>query len=641
MGLLTAVKPPALRERYDSLYWTGTFYNWNSRCAACHSTNLKKNYSSQNDHYKTTWFEINVGCEACHGPGSDHLEWALKASNKASESTKKFDKYKGFNKDLSRKYEWRRSNSQRTAKATPIRSEAIVPLSDQSNTTQLETCAACHSRRNDINNAEFLSDSTAGFFNHYELQAIESPVYSADGQMQEEAYVYGSFLQSKMYQEGVTCSNCHNPHSLELVKQGNEVCTQCHDQKIYDQKTHYHHPANSAGAQCVNCHMTQTTFMSVDSRRDHSFRIPRPDLSAQIGTENACNLCHTDRSTQWSATAIENWLNRESNKEKSIPHYGEVIAPAQRGLPEALPLLLELAQNSTNTEFVRASVTALLKNYPGQKANDLIQIQLKDPSPMVRAAAVQALEFLPLQHRWFVLSDMLDDPVKLVRLETARLLSAIPASSLSETQREKLNNGIEEYIQAQLVNADFPSAQLNLGTLYLNIGDLIKSEQSYRQALLLDPYNVIAIVSLSDIYRLNGQIERSRAVLLEAKNNLPDHPLIEFSIGLTYVMENNYSKSLVHFESAAYLAPEVARYAYSYALALNQTGEPEQALLQLNKIHRRFPDNRDILFALATLNRDQGHYQTALYYAKKLTEQYPQDTILKSLQQQLKALLNL
>jgi len=277
----------------DILHWTGLNQNWNFMCAECHSTNLQKNYDLAKDRYKTTWSEINVSCEACHGPGSRHVEWAQAASRS---DKSQYEGRKGLVVRLKdpNSGTWNFDMEAGTAqRSTPLQSNVLI-----------ETCARCHSRRSVVHD-----DYVYGrpLMDTHRPALLTEALYHADGQILEEVYVYGSFLQSKMLHAGVTCSDCHDPHSLKVHAADNALCTGCHLSTKYDTSSHHFHKPDSPGTSCVECHMPAKAYMVVDPRRDHSMRVPRPDLSVKLGTPNACNRCHTDRSTQWAADAVEKW----------------------------------------------------------------------------------------------------------------------------------------------------------------------------------------------------------------------------------------------------------------------------------------------------------------------------------------------
>src|SRR3546814_10837976 len=135
------------------------------------------------------------------------------------------------------------------------------------------------------------------FFKQKTANEMRISDWSSDVCSSDLVYVYGSFLQSKMHQNGVVCSDCHNPHSLKLKLPGNATCTQCHRASVFDTSAHSHHKPGSDGAQCVNCHMPTVTYMGVDARRDHSFRLPRTRPEANTGSADDCGACQRDRNS--------------------------------------------------------------------------------------------------------------------------------------------------------------------------------------------------------------------------------------------------------------------------------------------------------------------------------------------------------
>ena len=268
-------------DHRDVLHWTGPHQNWNFMCAECHSTNLRKNYRAAEDRFETAWSEIDVSCEACHGPASRHVEWA----RKAAKGRRTGDPTLGLVvtlKDAS-------GGAWAFEPKTPV-ARRTRPLASR---VEVETCGRCHARRAQLwpeyRHGQPLEDT-------HRVALIEEGPYHADGQILDEVYEYGSFVQTRMYREGVTCSDCHEPHSLRLRFEGSTLCARCHLSSKYDAREHHFHKPGSEGARCVSCHMPERMYMVVDGRRDHSFRVPRPDLSAALGTPNACNDCHKDRS---------------------------------------------------------------------------------------------------------------------------------------------------------------------------------------------------------------------------------------------------------------------------------------------------------------------------------------------------------
>ena len=359
----------------DPLHWTGPYQNWNLQCAECHSTNLTKNYRAESHDYQTTWSEIDVACEACHGPGKQHAD--LAGTGKLAGAANG-----GFPMGLAERGSWYWPEGSDIAQ----RSEPLT------NAHQVENCGRCHSRRGPLGEYDY----SRSLLDTHRVSLLRDPLYHADGQILDEVYVYGSFVQSKMYQAGVVCSNCHEPHSNQLRSPGNGVCAQCHKPATFDTPEHHHHPVDSPGAACANCHMPTRNYMVVDPRRDHSMRVPRPDLSVVMGTPNACTQCHTDQGDEWALNSLRQW-GVEFRDTSSHP--ARHIAQARRGDYRAVPGLLELARDDEAAPIWRATALAELGTTGSNEGYQLALSLLDSSDPMLRWGAVQTLEQLPLQQR--------------------------------------------------------------------------------------------------------------------------------------------------------------------------------------------------------------------------------------------------
>ncbi len=613
--------PDDVVDHTDPLHWTGPNQNWNYMCADCHSTNLQKHYNLSQNTYQTTWTDLNVGCEACHGPGSHHVEWANSPGSKTASTN----------------YE---------AKGLPVRFPAfqketwqIAPLADTATRqhgtpffSEIETCARCHSRRTII--AEH-GQAGQPFLNSYLPALLEERLYHADGQIDEEVYVYGSFLQSKMFQKGVTCRDCHEPHGLQLQATGNALCIRCHRAETFDTPAHHFHPADSAGAQCVECHMPAKTYMIVDPRRDHSLRIPRPDLTVTLGTPNACTHCHKKKTAQWAATEVQ---KRHGDPRRNGMHDGEVLDAGRKGEPGAGALLAQLAGEPTKPGIIRASAFSLLGRYAGPTTLEAISLGLQDQEPLVRLGALRALEAVAPTDRFALARHLLNDKIRAVRIEAGRQLAAAPLDALSPAEQTGLDHAVEEYLQAQWTIRERPEAHLNRGLVFMARGQFPQAEEAYRIALQQDETFYPALVNLADLYRLQNRDQDGEAILEKAVTLEPENADVLRALGLLWIRIGKKDEALGMFEQAAKFGPENSRNGYVYAVALSSAGNRQQALQVLEATYRRHPNDPQLVFMLATLHRDQGNRRTALTFAEKLLTLAPQDSgavqLLESLRSQ-------
>ncbi|MBL8541874.1 MAG: HEAT repeat domain-containing protein, partial [Betaproteobacteria bacterium] len=378
----------------DPLHWTGIGQNWNFMCAECHSTDLRKRFDPALGEYRTTWSEISVGCEACHGPSAEHLAWAkAKASGKATSAA---DRGLAIALDERKGIQWApvaaTGNARRSAPRTSSR--------------EIDVCARCHAR------AARLSDDYVhgkSLLDTHRPARLDEGLYWTDGQMRDEVYNWGSFLQSRMHAQGVTCSDCHDPHTQALRAPGNAVCATCHAPAKFDSETHTHHARGSAGAACTACHMPTTTYMQVDPRHDHSMRIPRPDLSVKLGVPNACNNCHAKKSAQWAADAIAKWTGKAP---VGYQTFAEALHAGTLGAPGARDALQTIADDPAQPAIVRASAIDRLGRWLTPDTLSSVTHALNDPDPLVRLAAVEALSGTDPATRLRFVPRMLSDPVR-------------------------------------------------------------------------------------------------------------------------------------------------------------------------------------------------------------------------------------
>ncbi|MHA1974086.1 MAG: tetratricopeptide repeat protein [Candidatus Hodarchaeales archaeon] len=598
----------------DPLHWTGINQNWNYMCAECHSTNVEKNYNHGAGNYETTWSEINVSCESCHGPGSNHIDWVErkdKGYNSAKGLLVTFDDRKDVNWTINTKT----GNSQRSR---PKVSEA-----------EIEICARCHSRRSIIweeyEHGKPLMDT--------HLPALIEDGYYPDGQILEEVYVHGSFLQSKMYGKGVTCADCHNPHSLQLNKNGNELCSTCHLSSKYDSLSHHHHKELSEGAECIGCHMPDKKYMVVDPRHDHSIRIPRPDLSINYGTPNACNNCHSDKDAKWASGIVNEWYG---DKISSYNNYAGVFYSSRSGMPDSEQLLLELAMNGSAPDIVRATALRELGEYLSPQSIDTVSEGLNDPDPMVRAAAVDSLESLDISNRLELLFNLLNDPVRGVRIKAARMLAPSKHLLVQPDKQQTLNKALNEYIKTQEINLDRPEANLNLGNIYTQMGEFDKAEVSVKRAISLDPNFIPAYVNLADLYRLQQRDDLGENILEKALKIDNKSSEVHYALGLLLVRAKRLDEADYHLGEAAKLSQDNPRYSYVYSVLLNSTGKANEAINVLEQTIKEYPYNKEILIALITFNSDLGKTDEAKRYYEKYKEYYPLDPNIGILEEQLK-----
>lgn len=602
-------------------HWSGADHLWNTACADCHTTNFQKNFDPDTGSFASKWSGISVGCQACHGPGAAHVAWA----GGLNETVVQGDAIKGL----------------------PFRSGG------EEAQDELVVCVPCHSRRRRISQDQGVSRE---LLDEILPMLLDEKFYRADGQMRGEdrgtedtqAYVYGSFLQSREYQAGVSCSDCHLPHSGGLRAEGNAVCVACHQEAppgrfetlaagLYDSPEHHKHPQDSEGARCVNCHMPEVTFRQVDGRRDHSLRTPRPDLSSRLGVPNACTQCHQDQTDRWAAVHLDEWFGTDWRR----PHFGEVLHAGRRALPGAMEQLTALIADASQPSIVRATALSLLpRNAEPQSSSETppsaaLVNALGDEDPLVREAALQALRPFTPQQRWDVASALLRDPVRAVRIAAGRALAAVSRKDLSLEERMALTEAIAAYVALQKLSLETLEANLNLAGLYVELGQLAAAEAAFVRAMKADPDALAAILPFAALYDDSGRFLEAAALLETAIDRQPENAALHHALGLLLSGQNDSQAATAELRKAAELDPRNPQYKYVLAGALARDGETAAALEQLQDAHFFAPNDRKILVALAVVSKDRGEIPEAIAYAEQLLDLDPSDQQARQLLEQI------
>ncbi|MFI5155504.1 MAG: tetratricopeptide repeat protein [Chitinophagales bacterium] len=579
----------------DWFHWTGNSQNWNTMCAACHSTNLQKGYDESSDTYKTTFNEVNVSCESCHGPGKLHIDYV-----------------KG--KDY--------------AAGIKINGSRLQLSGTSSQMEQINACGYCHARRADITGVvlpgkEFLNDDI--------VELPTTRFFYADGQMRDEDYNYTSFLQSKMFRRGVECSNCHNPHSGQLKLEGNIVCSQCHAPATYNVSSHTMHGASSIGNSCISCHMPSKLYMGNDLRHDHSFRVPRPDLTVKYGTPNTCNSCHSDKAASWAVEAIAKNFGQIKGS-----RFADHLVPGSRLDSGSESHLNQLISDTAAPNIIRAAAVDYISKLGSSNSISTLISKLKDSSAMVRFHALEGLSGAdPAQWIRFA-APLLQDPVRGVRTAAAELFIALPQDRIPQEWLSGFYSAkaeLERYISNQ---TDFAQGNVRAGDYYKKMNNLPAAEKYYKRALVKDSRLTIAKVNLASTFNEEGKNEEALEQLLGAQKLEPNSDHIYFSLGLLYAELKQPALAEKAFQKAIELKTNNIRVYYNYALMLQQDKKAAAAEAIFIKGLQKDPTNGDLLYALTILYLQQKNLSKANETAGNLKRYHGDNPNYQQLLQQLK-----
>ncbi|APY11975.1 hypothetical protein BWZ22_12370 [Seonamhaeicola sp. S2-3] len=571
------------------LHWSRGGLNWNNMCADCHSTNVRKNYKQEDHSYNTKYALINVSCEACHGPGKTHVEQAKKQG----------DKY--------------------------VATDGMWMTSETQPKELVDQCARCHMRREQYS-SYFNFEGT--MMDHYFPQVLTNGLYYPDGQILDEVYVYGSFLQSKMYNNNVTCTNCHNPHSLKLKFEGNALCLQCHAKPTYDTPKHHFHEVNSEGAQCINCHMDGKIYMGNDYRRDHSFRIPRPDQSLKYGTPNACTRCHTDKDDTWAWEEFKKHYG-----EPDYTHFSDLLAPGFIGEDDGYHKLLTLAKDTIYPEIARASaVSNMTKYYSNEVIDNMLQF-LNDESPFVRGATIDALSEMANEDYAKYFIPLLKDPKRTVRVKAFFELASLDELQIPEEYKDAYKKVRKEFETHLNVTSDFSGGRAKRGRYYLKKGDLPNAIKAFESALEIDNLNNIVRTNLANLYYRNGQFKEAEEAFKTIISQEPEYGQTYYSYALLLGELNRTEEAITQMQFAIKYMPQNVRFYYNLSLLYDKVNNFKKAEETLVKGLKIAPQNGDLLYVLAYLYQKNGNVTKAKNIAQQLVQLYPNN-------QQYRAMFN-
>lgn len=580
----------------DWLHWSQGGQNWNTMCASCHSTNLQKNYFAEADSFHTTWSVMNVSCESCHGPASKHVEF-MATSYKAGE--------------------------------TPAQT-FLYPI-DSPHTAQVDACAPCHARKADIGAGLF---KPGPLMDYHIAEIPTTEFFYADGQVNDEDYIYTSFRQSKMYHRGVKCSNCHDPHSGKTLYVASQTCLQCHEKKYDGIEHHKHNPAKPAVAQqlsCISCHMPSKYYMGNDLRHDHSFRVPRPDLTVQYGTPNACNSCHKDKTAQWAADAVVGWYGAQRKY-----HYAEDLIPGSKAEAAAVPHLEKLMQDTAVPAIVQAAAIQYLRALPGERSFSTISTALRHPDDQVRYRAVHGIMQFPMGQWRDQVLPLLTDKVKAVRIAAADALLGLRPEEVPMEYRDAWMSAKQELQQYVMYQADFAVGNVMIGDHYYRQNDLVNAEKYYRRGLQKDGMMNYARFNLSALLNTQGRNADALKVLEDAQRSDPSNERVYYNLALLYAEMKDLPAAMKNFEKAVKLNSQDPRVYYNFGLLKQQSGAAVEAEKLFRKGLQIVPMDPALNYALAVLYLQQGKPSQAMEPAAILKRIDPANPNYQQLFQQLR-----
>jgi len=593
----------------DPIYWTESQYTFNTACYNCHVSQLTNNYHLDTDTYQTSWAEPGINCETCHGPAAEHARLARE-----------------------------------TPAGQPLPALKLISLKPFTHDQMNSQCGGCHAKIVPLAGSFTPGDR---FFDHFGLGALEQSDFYPDGRDLGENFTYTSWRLSPCAASGkLDCLACHTSSGRYRFAAGdaNLACQPCHQEKAANVTAHSHHPAGSAGARCVSCHMPMTEFARM-TRTDHSMRPPMPAATVAFGSPNACNLCHTNQTAAWADQLVRDWHPERRDYQAATLETGRLIAAARLRDWSKLPEINRYLASPRRGEVWAASLLALLGGCEDDAKWAGVRACLDDHSPLVRAAAVQALgegvrpEFIPL------LTKAARDPVRLVRFRAANALAGVPGEMIPVADRPAVATATDELVASLLARPDDAGSHYNLGNLRLEQHDTAGAIQAFTAANHLQPRDPAALVNLSLALNQAGQNEPAEASLRSALRLSPTNAAVHLNLGMllaeidrmpeaeqefresfrrdpksaqaafnlgVMLAQSKPAESLDWCRRAVALAPRETKYGYTLAFFLDQQGRTAAAIETLEQLLAPDPPGPDAYALLGRLYEEQSRTSKAI-----------------------------
>lgn len=533
----------------DRFHWLQPLQNWNGMCADCHSTGLQRGYNQEEDSFATIYDKINVACLACHSPDKQMSdEYSLRNPKLKT-------------RDI--KGEWIRKSHQKVA----------AWQGTERNNQFMDACFACHSLRTPLTDG---FDNNEDFLDQFQPQLLIAPFYQADGQIRDEVYVYGSFLQSKMYQAGVNCLDCHEPHSGKVKLETNGLCLQCHAPEEYQTPAHLNHSPDSPGGQCVNCHMPETTYMKVDPRRDHSFVVPRPSLSEEFGTKNACTSCHEGQSNQWASENIRKWFGPQT-----VSAAEKAFLVIQKNPKANVSAYFQVANDEKVSPIKRATAIYLMGLRTIQLTENSLDSLISDDNMLIRYSAAFSAKQLPSESAFSKLLPLLHDQTRVVRITALETLIYLGLQPEKSGQQALV---MEELLTAKSNAIWRGEGRVNFANLHVRMGDIHAGIEQLTSATNFDTYYEVAYLNLADLFRQMKNEKLVNEWLEKGIEKIPTSGFLHFSKGLHLVRDGKKQESLNLFKKATKLDSSNEQFWFAYILTHHELGQREKALSIISEL---------------------------------------------------------
>jgi tetratricopeptide (TPR) repeat protein len=586
-------------EGGQTVSWLDPGYTFNTSCYSCHVSQLTMQYDLKTDTYETKWAEPGINCETCHGPSEEHNRVCREAPKGTMPKDLKIIRTKPF-------------------------------TAEQHNAS----CSVCHAKMSPITPTFTPGDR---FFDHFDLVTLEDSDFYPDGRDLGENYTYTSWRMSPCVKAGgLHCVKCHTSsgrYRFREEKDANNACMPCHKDRVENAEAHTHHQERSAGNKCISCHMPMTSFARMN-RSDHSMLPPTPAATIAYKSPNACNLCHTDKDAAWADKTVREWRPRDF--QAPVLKRASLVEAGRKRDWSKLPEMLDYVTSKERDEVFATSLIRMMPASGDPRIAPALCKVIKDPSPLVRAAAADALQYVQTRETFQALMQAIGDDYRLVRVRAVASFVGYKTFSVDEADKTKVEAALKEYLTSIQSRPDQWSSHYNLGNAYLSLGDPKMAIASYNTALKLEPRAVPALVNESMAYAQLGETKKADELLQKALKIAPDNAAASFNMGLlkaeqkdmkgaekylkaalkadpqmaqaaynlcVITSKDRINEAVTWCRKAAELRPQEPRYAYTLAFYLNQKGDRDEAIRTLKAIIEKYPGYKDAEMLLKDISR--------------------------------------
>jgi len=572
-------------ERGESVDWREYPYTFNTACYSCHVSQLSTNYDLKADTYRTTWTEPGINCETCHGPASEH--------NKIAKAT---------------------------PTGQPLPEPRIISSKTMTKSQRNDLCASCHAKAAPLTVAYRPGER---FYDHFDLMTLEDPDYFADGRDLGENYTLTSWSMSPCFKSGnIDCMHCHTSSGRYRFKKENfnNACQPCHEDKVKDSAAHTHHAAGSEGDKCISCHMPMTAFARMN-RSDHSMLPPAPAVTVVYKSPNACNICHKDKDASWADTIVRQWRTRDY--QAPVLKRASLIDAARKRDWTKLPEMLAYITDPKRDEVFATSLIRLIPPSQDQKVMTTLLEAAKDPSPLVRGAAVQSLGLIPTTESVQALVEATGDDYRLVRIRAAEGIAAFPRMTVPPSYQARFKKANDEYLTFLTARPDQWTSHYNIGNYQLGRGETKKAVASYQVALKLDPKAIMPMVNTAIAYARMGENDKAERSLQKALQQAPDNAAANFNMGLLKAEKEDFQAAEKYLKIAFESDPQMAQSAYNLCI-ITAKDRISEAVTWCRKASDLRPEEPKYAYTLAFYLDQKGERAEAVRSLKGLMEKYPQ-----------------